>query len=149
MDAAKEAGKAVPNIAAVELDVTNHACGCGCRKDRKEFQKTRHSDQQRRVARTLSPDPFQHPDIYGRRATKLTREAFISPLELSYLYRSRHQDGYARQILNLTSIGAHMLLPAMLAYNAAKLAICRFTEYTAFEYADQGILAMAVHLGVR
>lgn len=42
-----------------------------------------------------------------------------------------------------------MLLPAMLAYNAAKLAICRFTEYTAFEYADQGILAMAVHLGVR
>lgn len=42
-----------------------------------------------------------------------------------------------------------MLLPAMLAYNTAKLAICRFTEYTAFEYADQGIPAMAVHPGVR
>ena len=42
-----------------------------------------------------------------------------------------------------------MLLPAMSAYNTAKLVICRFTEYTAFEYADQDILAMAVHLGVR
>ena len=40
-----------------------------------------------------------------------------------------------------------MLLPATSAYNIAKLAICRFTRYMAFEYADQGILAMAVHLG--
>ena len=36
-----------------------------------------------------------------------------------------------------------MLLPAISVYN---IAICRFTEYMVFEYADQGILAMAVRL---
>ncbi|KAF2807689.1 uncharacterized protein BDZ99DRAFT_464609 [Mytilinidion resinicola] len=35
----------------------------------------------------------------------------------------------------------------MSAYNTAKLAICRFTEYTAAEYADQGVIAISLHPG--
>ena len=149
LDTAKAAGEAVPTIAAVELDVTNTtSMDAAVEKIEKSFRRL---DILINNAGWLELSVPIHSSIqiYSRRATKLTCEAFISPLELSYFHCSRHQDGCTRQILNLTSIGVHMLLPAMSVYNTAKLVTCRFTEYTAFEYADQDILAMAVHLGVR
>ncbi|CAK7204739.1 hypothetical protein SEUCBS139899_007499 [Sporothrix eucalyptigena] len=53
----------------------------------------------------------------------------------------------ARTIVNLTSIGGILVLPTMSGYNTSKLAVCRFTEYLATEYADKQLVAFAVHPG--
>jgi NAD(P)-dependent dehydrogenase (short-subunit alcohol dehydrogenase family) len=52
------------------------------------------------------------------------------------LHLVRKQSGL-RTICNVTSIGAHMILPGMSAYNIAKLALCRLTEYEDGEYGSQ------------
>ena len=59
LDAAKEAGKAVPNIAAVELNVTNTtSVDVAVEKIERDFRRLDILIK-RRVARTLSPDPPQ------------------------------------------------------------------------------------------
>jgi NAD(P)-dependent dehydrogenase (short-subunit alcohol dehydrogenase family) len=50
-------------------------------------------------------------------------------------------------LCNVTSIGAHVLLPGMSAYNIAKLALCRLTEYEDGEYGDKGLVAFSLHPG--
>jgi NAD(P)-dependent dehydrogenase (short-subunit alcohol dehydrogenase family) len=40
-----------------------------------------------------------------------------------------------------------MLLPGMSAYNTAKLAVARFTEYQDAEYGNQGLIAFCLHPG--
>jgi NAD(P)-dependent dehydrogenase (short-subunit alcohol dehydrogenase family) len=52
-----------------------------------------------------------------------------------------------KTIVNLSSIGASMVIPGMSSYNTTKLAVCRFTEYLQAEYADQGIIAISFHPG--
>ncbi len=53
----------------------------------------------------------------------------------------------ARTIVNLTSIGGLLVMKGMSAYNTSKLAVCRFTEYLAAEYADQQLVAFTIHPG--
>lgn len=55
--------------------------------------------------------------------------------------------GGNRTVVNLTSIGGILVLPTMSGYNTSKLAVCRFTEYLAAEYADKQLVAIAVHPG--
>lgn len=49
--------------------------------------------------------------------------------------------------LAASSVGAHMTAPGASAYQTTKLAICRFVEFVAREYAAQGIVAVASHPG--
>lgn len=52
-----------------------------------------------------------------------------------------------KTIINLSSVGGHMLMPAAAAYQTTKFAVCRFTELLAVEYGDQGLVAYALHPG--
>jgi len=52
-----------------------------------------------------------------------------------------------RTIINTSSIGAHNVRPGMSGYQISKLALLRLTEFLAVEYADQGLLAYAIHPG--
>jgi NAD(P)-dependent dehydrogenase (short-subunit alcohol dehydrogenase family) len=52
-----------------------------------------------------------------------------------------------KTITNLTSIGAHIVIPHMSSYNSGKLAVCRFTEYIQTEYMADGIIAFSYHPG--
>lgn len=52
-----------------------------------------------------------------------------------------------KTILNMVSIGAHMIFPGMSAYNTAKVGVCRLTEYEDAEYGDQGLIAISMHPG--
>lgn len=56
-------------------------------------------------------------------------------------------DGCDKTIINTTSIGAHILLDGASAYQTAKLAVVRFTEFIMHEYAKQGILCYCIHPG--
>ncbi|KAK9365638.1 hypothetical protein V1509DRAFT_371836 [Lipomyces kononenkoae] len=53
----------------------------------------------------------------------------------------------AKTIVNVSSSGAHRVRPGASAYQTTKFALLRFTEFVATEYADQGLVAFAIHPG--
>ena len=55
--------------------------------------------------------------------------------------------GGEKTIVNVNSIGAHLVRPGASAYQTSKLAILRLTEYLVVEYGAQGLLPIAVHPG--
>ncbi|KAG0306749.1 hypothetical protein BGZ99_001674, partial [Dissophora globulifera] len=55
--------------------------------------------------------------------------------------------GSQKTIINVSSAGAHMTWPGASAYQTNKFAVLRFTEFVAVEYADQEIVAIAIHPG--
>ena len=52
-----------------------------------------------------------------------------------------------KTIINIASVGAHLISPSISAYQISKLAIVRLTEFIAVEYGDQGIVSYCVHPG--
>jgi NAD(P)-dependent dehydrogenase (short-subunit alcohol dehydrogenase family) len=52
-----------------------------------------------------------------------------------------------KTILNVSSIGAHIVMPGGSAYQITKLALIRFTEFINAECGEQGLLSLAVHPG--
>ena len=52
-----------------------------------------------------------------------------------------------KQIVNVCSVGAHLVLPGVSAYQSSKLALLRFTEFVCAEYGDQGVVAFCIHPG--
>jgi NAD(P)-dependent dehydrogenase (short-subunit alcohol dehydrogenase family) len=57
------------------------------------------------------------------------------------------KDDGLKTILNVSSVGAHILMPGGSAYQSGKLALIRFTEFINAEYGEQGLLSIAVHPG--
>ncbi|KAM0189004.1 hypothetical protein ACHAPQ_011081 [Fusarium lateritium] len=52
-----------------------------------------------------------------------------------------------RTIINIASVGAHLVSHSLSAYQTSKLAIVRLTEFIALEYGDKGIISYCVHPG--
>lgn len=55
--------------------------------------------------------------------------------------------GSQKTIINVSSTGAHRVAYGASAYQNAKFALLRFTEFVAVEYAEQGVIAIAIHPG--
>ena len=55
--------------------------------------------------------------------------------------------GGDKQIINISSIGAHGTRPGASAYQSSKFVLCRFTEFIMAEYGEKGVLAFALHPG--
>lgn len=53
----------------------------------------------------------------------------------------------AKTILNLTSVGALVTMHGASAYQSAKLAVCRLTEFMVSDHAADGLIAISVHPG--
>lgn len=52
-----------------------------------------------------------------------------------------------KTLVTVSSVGAHCVGPTLSAYQTSKLAVLRFTQFVAAEYAEQGIIAISVHPG--
>lgn len=52
-----------------------------------------------------------------------------------------------KTILNVTSFGAINIGAGASGYQTSKFAVCRFTEHTAADYADEGLICVTVHPG--
>ena len=46
-----------------------------------------------------------------------------------------------------SSVGAHIIVPSLSAYQPSKLAVLRFAQFIDAEYASQGVTAITVHPG--
>ncbi|KAG7404677.1 Short chain dehydrogenase citE [Fusarium oxysporum f. sp. rapae] len=52
-----------------------------------------------------------------------------------------------KTIINISSVGAHLVSPNLSSYQISKLALIRLTEFISVEYADKGIVSYSVHPG--
>ncbi|KAI7771117.1 hypothetical protein LZL87_013444 [Fusarium oxysporum] len=52
-----------------------------------------------------------------------------------------------KTIINISSIGAQIIVPGASAYQTSKFAVCRFTEFIDKEYYEQGLIAISIHPG--
>ncbi|VZI02971.1 unnamed protein product [Fusarium fujikuroi] len=52
-----------------------------------------------------------------------------------------------KTIINISSVGAHLVSPTLSSYQISKLALIRLTEFISVEYADKGIVSYSVHPG--
>ncbi|EXM21447.1 Short-chain dehydrogenase/reductase SDR [Fusarium oxysporum f. sp. vasinfectum] len=52
-----------------------------------------------------------------------------------------------KTIINVSSVGAQIIVPGASAYQTSKFALCRFTEFIDKEYYEQGLVAISIHPG--
>lgn len=50
-------------------------------------------------------------------------------------------------IINVTSVGAHLVNPALSAYQVSKLGLLRFSQLVNAEYSPQGVVSFCIHPG--
>ena len=142
--AAKEAGRPEPKILILKLDVTS-------REDVEEAAKQVEStfgrldilinnagylEEYHNIAETDPYDWWYSVEV-NVKGTYLMSRSFI-PILLK---------GGDKTIVNLSSIGAHIIGPGGSAYVLSKTAILRFGEFVSAEYGDQGLVAFGVHPG--
>jgi NAD(P)-dependent dehydrogenase (short-subunit alcohol dehydrogenase family) len=56
-------------------------------------------------------------------------------------------DLHLKTTINISSGDTHVVIPGASAYQSSKFALCRFTEFLDAEYAEQGLITLALHPG--
>lgn len=142
--AAKAAGKQAPKVLAVKLDVLDKASVESAAKEtEKVFGRLDILINNAGALESFVPLLESDSDAYwstwevNMRGVYWCTKAFL-PLLLK---------GGDKTIINLSSIGALVLRPGASGYQTTKNAVLRFTEFINIDYADQGVLAYAIHPG--
>ncbi|KAF1995189.1 NAD(P)-binding protein [Amniculicola lignicola CBS 123094] len=66
---------------------------------------------------------------------------------LPLLTATAEKEGELVHVINVTSIGAHGVMPGANSYGIAKLATLRLAEFVDLEYAEKGVVSVGVHPG--
>ena len=143
-DAAASAGRKPPQVLLVSLDVTSQkSVDDAAVEVGQKFGKLDILVNNAGVVEKIVPIVDSIPEDWWRtwiiniRGPYLVTRAFM-PLLLK---------GDSKQIVNMSSIGAHLIMPGLSSYQTGKLALLRFSEFINVEYGDQGVLAYAIHPG--
>ena len=143
-DAAVAAKKLAPKILQIKLDVTDEKSVERAAADiEKEFGRLDILIHNAGVLGNPAPIGDSDPENWWKtwdvnlRGPYLVTRAFL-PLML--------REG-EKQIVNVSSVGAHLTSPGLSSYQTSKLALLRFTEFVVSEYGDKGVLAFSIHPG--
>ena len=85
------------------------------------------------------PAEWWHNFEVNVRGTYLISRAFI------LLLLDSHNG--QKTVINVSSVGAHLVNPLVSAYQTSKLALLRLSQFIDREYASQGMLSICVHPG--
>jgi len=66
---------------------------------------------------------------------------------LPLLVKTAKSETTVVDVVNITSIGGHMVLPTSSAYSISKCALDRLAEFVAVEYGASGVNAVTLHPG--
>lgn len=144
MKAAADAKRSAPRVLEVKIDVTSlKSTEDAAALVEKEFGKL---DILLINAGILGPpalvadsDPEQWWETWNvnLKGPYLVTRAFL-PLMLK---------GGDKTIITTASVGAHVVVPSLSAYQPSKLAVLRFMEFVSKEYGNKGVTAFAIHPG--
>ncbi len=143
-EAAASAGRKTPEVLPITLDVASQkSVDDAAAEVEKKFGKVDVLVNNAGVLEApcsiadSEPENWWYTWIVNVRGPYLTTRAFL-PLLLKG----------DKQIINTSSVGAHIVMPGYSAYQTGKLALLRFGEFIMAEYGDQGVLAYGIHPGV-
>lgn len=143
-DAAAAAKKTPPKVLRIKLDVTDQkSVESAAANIENRFGRLDILVQNAGIVGTPGPIVDSDPEDWWKtwdvnvRGAYLVTRAFL-PLMLK---------GGDKQIVNVSSVGAHLIGEGMSAYQTSKLALLRFTEFVVAEYGEQGVLAFCIHPG--
>ena len=142
--AAKASGKKVPKVLKIKLDVVDTtSVKNAVRETERVFGKldilinnAGYLSEFMPIGDDDTEDWWMNWDVNIRGLYMVTK-AFL-PLMLK---------GGDKTIINLSSVGAHMLSPGASGYQTAKFALLRFTEHLNVDHGSQGLLAYCIHPG--
>lgn len=144
ISAAEVAGKKPPKILKLKLDVTNWAEVQNAAKlTEKEFPRLDVLVNNAGYLSTYVPITDSDPkDYWSNYEINIKGVYLMCKAFLPQMLR-----GGEKTILNLSSIGAHLLAPGGSGYQTTKFALLKFTEFLMVENSDRGLLAYCVHPG--
>ncbi|KIW04614.1 uncharacterized protein PV09_04361 [Verruconis gallopava] len=144
---AKDTAIPIPKVVALKFDVTDaKSVSTAAAEVKKEwpegidivYSNAGWLEPEKKIAES-DPEDWWNSLAINVKGPYLVAREFI-PLLLA-------KSGGLKTLLNMVSIGAHMIFPGMSAYNTAKLATCRLTEYEDAEYKDEGLISLCMHPG--
>ncbi|KPM45831.1 hypothetical protein AK830_g687 [Neonectria ditissima] len=144
-EAAKEAGKAAPQVVSVILDVTDEASvGAAAAKIAESFPRldvlvnnAGYLEKRAKIAES-DPEEWWKTWTVNVKGPYLVTRAFLPQIL---------EKGGDKIIVNLGSIAAHLQAPGGSAYQTSKLAVQRFTEFLDADHGPDGVLTFTVHPG--
>jgi len=144
--AAQKAGKKEPTVLSLKLDVMDkQSVSDAMTKIEKEFGGLDIVINNAGALEQFKPIADSDPDDWWRTWQVNTFGAYLVARGTIPLLLKK--EAGLKTILNVSSIGAHVLMDGASAYQTSKLALVRFTEFINTEYGEQGILSFAVHPG--
>ncbi|KAK3646918.1 hypothetical protein LTR22_014071 [Elasticomyces elasticus] len=142
--AAVEAGRPEPQVLTIELDVTSQSSTeAAASQVSSAFGKLDVLVHNSGILEGMKPITDTDPDEWWKtwevnvRGPYLISRSFI-PLLLK---------GDTKTFVVVSSVGAHLVMPGLSAYQSSKLGATRLMEFAATEYSDQSLVAISVHPG--
>lgn len=143
-EAAVAAKSATPQVLQIKLDVTDQKSVERAAADiEKQFGRLDILIHNAGIICNAAPIADSDPENWWKvwdvnlRGPYLVTRAFL-PLML------REGD---KQIVYVSSVGAHLTSAGLSSYQTSKLALVRFAEFVVSEYGEKGVLAFSVHPG--
>lgn len=144
ISAANAAGRSVPKVLTLNLDVSSQASvEEAARKATERFSCLDVLVNNAGFLEPWDPIPESDPNVWWKSfevnvlGTYLMCRSFL-PLILK---------SETKTIINIASYGAHFTSHGASAYQTSKLAICRFTEFLMAENEEAGLIAFCAHPG--
>ncbi|EKV12482.1 2,4-dienoyl-CoA reductase, putative [Penicillium digitatum] len=144
-EAASAAGKPVPQIVVVPLDVTDEKSVTAAAATVNEafprldilINNAGYLEKRAKIAES-DPEEWWRTWNVNVRGPYLVTRAFLPQILVK---------GGEKIVVNLSSIAAHLIAPGGSAYQTSKLALQRWTEFLHVDHGPDGILTFAVHPG--
>ncbi|KAI2602393.1 NAD(P)-binding protein [Hypoxylon sp. NC1633] len=142
-EAAASAGKPEPTILPLVLDVSDpKSVGEAAAQIKEKFG---HLDIIINNAGILRPAMIVDSD--PEEWWKILQINLVGPYLVARAFIPLLLEGGDKTIINVASVGAHLVTPAISAYQTSKLAVLRLAEFIVAEYGDKGVLAYSIHPG--
>ena len=144
--AAVEAKRDPPEIVSLKFDMSSReSVEDAARQIEKMFGRLDIVVNNAATIGRIAPVAESDPDVWWDTWTTNVRGPYYIVRSLLPLLL-KSQNG-AKVIVNVSSVGAHLVGPGFSAYQSTKLALLRFTEFVQAEYRNQGVVTFSLHPG--
>lgn len=144
--AAKKAGKSAPQVLSLAVDVSSEDSVAKAAKDvESTFGRLDILLNNAGFLEKFAPPHEQDPANWWRVWEVNIKGPYVVTRALLPLIL-KTQEGL-KTILNVSSIGAHAIMPGASGYQMGKLALLRFGEFLNCDYGEQGVLSFGIHPG--